>query len=217
MLDSSEKTTLDGNVVKENVKNIFIVHGTDHEPMKELKALLIDLGLNPVILHEQASGGSYTLPEKLDKHAGKIGYVFVILSPDDFGGPAGQLEQALSYEVPFDIAMSARKVVQASYRKRARQNVILEFGYFVGKLGRSRVCCLYKGNVELPSDMHGICYVHFRHSVHEARDIIIKELKAAGYKKISEQSEIEKGNIEDSKNLKKEVEKLKDYLDRRVD
>lgn len=202
MLVSSEKTTLDENVAKQNVKDIFIVHGTDHEPMKELKALLIDLGLNPIILHEQASGGSYTLAEKLDKYAGRIDYAFVILTPDDFGGPAGLLERALSNEVPFDIAMSARKVVQNSYRKRARQNVILEFGYFVGKLGRSRVCCLYKGNVELPSDMHGIVYVPFKDSLNEAREMIVKELKAAGYEKTSEPSEIEK---------------LKDYLDRRVD
>ena len=64
---------------------------------------------------------------------------------------------------------------------RARQNVILEFGFFVGRLQRDRVCCLYNEGVELPSDMHGIVYVPFKKSVSEARDMIIKELKAAGY------------------------------------
>ena len=59
--------------------------------------------------------------------------------------------------------------------------MILEFGYFIGKLGRDRVCCLYKGDVELPSDMHGIVYIPFKDSVEEARDMIIKELREAGY------------------------------------
>jgi len=66
-------------------------------------------------------------------------------------------------------------------KPRARQNVVLEFGYFMGLLGRDRVCCLYKGNVELPSDMHGIVYISFKESVTEVRNKIIKELKAAGY------------------------------------
>jgi len=65
--------------------------------------------------------------------------------------------------------------------KRARQNVILEFGYFMGLLGRDRVCCLYKSGVRLPSDMQGICYVNFDDSVNEAKEMITKELKAAGY------------------------------------
>jgi hypothetical protein len=65
--------------------------------------------------------------------------------------------------------------------ERARQNVILEFGYFIGKLRRDRVCCLHKGKVELPSDMQGIVYIPFKDSIEEARDMIIKELKEAGY------------------------------------
>jgi predicted nucleotide-binding protein len=59
--------------------------------------------------------------------------------------------------------------------------VVLEFGYFMGRLNRDRVCCLYKGNIELPSDMHGICYLHFNNSVNEIKQIILKELKAVGY------------------------------------
>jgi predicted nucleotide-binding protein len=57
----------------------------------------------------------------------------------------------------------------------------MEFGYFWGLIGRDRVCCLYKGDVELPSDMHGIVYIPFKKSANEARDMIIKELRAAGY------------------------------------
>ena len=42
---------------------------------------------------------------------------------------------------------------------RARQNVVLELGYFVGQLGRSRVCAVHKAGVEIPSDYHGVIYI----------------------------------------------------------
>ena len=62
-------------------KNVFIVHGRDHKPMKELKILLKEFGLNPIVLHEQPSG-SRTIVEKLEKYS-DVGYAFVILTPDD--------------------------------------------------------------------------------------------------------------------------------------
>jgi predicted nucleotide-binding protein len=157
---------------------IFIVHGHDHETMKELKALLLELGLNPIVLHEQASG-SRTIVEKLEKYS-DVGYAFVILTPDDWGGTKHDF-----FNVIDGIASNYTDLEDAFHDKelqyRARQNVVLEFGYFIGRLGRDRVCCLYKGNVELPSDMHGIEYVFFNKSVKEKRARIIKELKKAGY------------------------------------
>lgn len=60
--------------------------------------------------------------------------------------------------------------------------MVLEFGYFIGKLGRDKVCCLLKGDVERPSDMDGIVYIPFENSVKEAIDAVITELNAAGYK-----------------------------------
>ena len=143
-------------------KNTFIVHGRDQKPMKELKTMLKEFGLNPIVLHEQPSG-SRTIVEKLEKHS-DVGYAFVILTPDDVGGPSKD-----------------RKILRFEGKERARQNVILEFGFFMGRLSRDRVCCLYKGDVELPSDMHGIVYIPFKESVNEVRDKIIKELKEAGY------------------------------------
>lgn len=65
---------------------------------------------------------------------------------------------------------------------RARPNVIFEFGYFVGKLGRSRVCCLYKGDVSLPSDVSGMIYKKFANNIEDIGYSIIKDLKASGYK-----------------------------------
>jgi predicted nucleotide-binding protein len=67
------------------------------------------------------------------------------------------------------------------FKDRVRQNVILEFGYFVGRIGRNKVCCLLKGSIELPSDMNGICYFNFENSVSEVWERILKELRAAGY------------------------------------
>lgn len=148
-------------------KSVFIVHGRDHKPMKELKTMILEFGLNPIVLHEQP-GGSRTIVEKLEKYS-DVGYTFVILTPDDRGG-------TYKGKVP---VLGALELENTGFR--ARQNVILEFGYFIGKLGRERVCCLHKGNVELPSDMYGIVYIPFEESVEEIRLKVMKELKEAGY------------------------------------
>ena len=66
--------------------------------------------------------------------------------------------------------------------RRTRQNVIFEFGYFVGRLGRNRVCCLYKGDVVLPSDLDGLVYKKIDGNLDSQSFAILKELKAAGYK-----------------------------------
>ena len=100
-----------------------------------------------------------TVIEKLEKHS-DVGFAFILLTPDDKGCKGGQENNLLP---------------------RARQNVVFEFGLFVGKLGRNRVCCLYTGNVELPSDLHGLVYLPFNNSVNEIQLDIVKELRAAGY------------------------------------
>ena len=108
-----------------------------------------------------------TIIEKLEKYS-NVSYAFIILTPDDVGGNFIRYKGKLLEFSKIDF--------------RARQNVVLEFGYFIGLLGREKVCCLYKGNIELPSDMHGICYVHFQESITEVKDTILKELNAADYK-----------------------------------
>lgn len=168
------------SVVESN--NVFIVHGRTHKPMKELKAMLRKFGLNPIVLHEQPSG-SRTIVEKLEKYS-NVGYAFVILTPDDAAlgnffpvmkKIVDESKERFDASIPVDTLLPMMK-------KRARQNVVLEFGYFIGLLGRDRVCCLYKGDIELPSDMHGIVYTPFEKSIAEVKGKIIKELKAAGYK-----------------------------------
>ena len=151
-------------------KKVFIVHGRDHKPMRELKSMLSEFGLNPIVLHEQPSG-SRTIVEKLEMYS-DVGYAFVLLTPDE--------PLILSYPKKSFMVRDVWKFVKL-LPPRARQNVVLEFGYFIGILGRDRVCCLYRGNVELPSDMQGMVYIQFKKSVKERRNEIIKELKAAGY------------------------------------
>lgn len=143
---------------------VFIVHGHDEKAKNELAIFLKEIGLEPVVLHRQADEGQ-TIIEKFEKHS-DVGYAFVLLTPDEM---AYTVDQS-------DLSESERNI-----EPRARPNVIFEFGYFVGKLGRKRVCCLYKGSVKLPSDINGLLYKPFTQSIEESGYGIIKELKAAGY------------------------------------
>jgi predicted nucleotide-binding protein len=162
-------------------KNIFIVHGNDHAPMKELKTVLYELGLNPIVLDDKPSGGSNTLIEKLERYS-NVDFAFIILTPDDIGGSYAELDKAMAeFEPPFDKIMRIEELLKRRFKTRARQNVILEFGYFIAKLGRNRVCCLYKGSVDFASDMRGVMYIPFDRSVEDIRLKIMKELKDAGY------------------------------------
>ena len=152
-------------------KEVFISHGKDLKPLNELKNILVKFGLTPVVLSEQPSSGK-TVMEKLETYS-DVGYVFVILTPDDLGG---FVELGSKWSRP----QRLRKFLKTAHN-RPRQNVILEFGYFVGKLGRDRVACLLKKPVEQPSDMQGIVYLSFKESVEEIKPEILKELNAAGY------------------------------------
>jgi predicted nucleotide-binding protein len=152
-------------------REIFIAHGKDLKPLNELKAMLVDFGLKPVVLSEKPSGGK-TVIEKLEAFS-DVGFAFVILMPDDLGG---FVEMGSKWSRP----QRLRKFLKTAY-PRPRQNLILEFGFFAGKLGRDRVACLLKKPVEQPSDMQGIVYLSFKESLNEIRAEILKELEAAGY------------------------------------
>lgn len=178
---------------KSDNKRVFIVHGRDYEPVKELKAILQEVEIKPIILHEQASKGM-TIIEKLEEYS-NVEFAFILLTPDDLGAnkeevtkifsiPKGEnnMDKIKNYliDVLEDKDLKDLLLEEIDLLKdRARQNVVLEFGYFIGRISRSRVCCLYKGDIELPSDMHGICYLHFNNSVNEVKEPIIEELKAA--------------------------------------
>jgi predicted nucleotide-binding protein len=143
---------------------VFIVHGHDAGLKTDLERFLRELGLEPVVLHREVDAGA-TVIEKFEKHA-DLGFAFVLLTPDEVAYTVDQIE----------VPEPHRKT-----ERRARPNVIFEFGYFVGKLGRSRVCCLYKAGVAMPSDLNGLIYKEVGASLEPQAYSIIKELKAAGY------------------------------------
>ena len=93
--------------------------------------------------------------EKFEDHASEVGFAVVLLTADDVGSAKGA----------------------ASQNPRARQNVVLEFGFFIAKLGRNRVVALYESDVELPSDLNGVLYKPLAGNWHTA---LAKELLAAG-------------------------------------
>ena len=118
------------------------MHGHDNEAKESVARFLQKLGLEPIILHEQASGGR-TVIEKFETYSRGVVFAVVLLTPDDIGGVASE---------------------PAGFKSRARQNVIMELGYFIGRLGRMRVCALHRGSVELPSDYQGVIYVEMDHA-----------------------------------------------------
>lgn len=144
---------------------IFIVHGHDHALKTEVENFLRDIGLEPIVLHKIPDEGQ-TIIEKFEKHS-DVGYAFILLTPDE-----------IAYTI------EENKIDEKDRKKelRSRPNVIFEFGYFVGKLGRNRVCCLYKGNVTLPSDLNGLIYKKITTNIESEGFSLIKELKSAGYK-----------------------------------
>jgi predicted nucleotide-binding protein len=116
-------------------RKIFIVHGHDEGLKNEVALSLSRLSLPPIILHEQTGKGR-TIIEKFEAYS-LVPYAVVLLTPDDIGGKEAN-----------------------DLKPRARQNVVLELGYFYGTLRREFVCCLNKG-VEIPSDSLGIEYIPY--------------------------------------------------------
>jgi predicted nucleotide-binding protein len=113
-----------------------VVHGWNEAAKEKVARFLEKIHLHPVILHEQPNRGR-TIIEKFEDYS-DVAFAVVLLTPDDMGGPENSSE---------------------SQKPRARQNVILELGYFLGLLGRARVTALYEGKVEIPSDYSGVLFI----------------------------------------------------------
>ncbi len=145
----------EGKLSRIQSNKVFIVHGHDEHAKEAVARVIMKLGLEPIILHEQASR-SMTIIEKLEAHS-EVGFAVVLLTPDDVG--RGNSEPDL--------------------QPRARQNVLFELGYFVGMLGRPNTCALYKG-ITIPSDLHGLIY-HPMDAGDGWKQQLAKELKAAGF------------------------------------
>lgn len=131
-------------------RKVFIVHGHDDGMKEGVARFLSAIGFDPIILHEQPNKGR-TIIHKFREVAQTAGFAVVLLSPDD-ETTAGQ--------------------------RRARQNVILELGFFLGALGPDRVAALKKGDVETPSDFDGVIYTAYEGNWKSA---LATELQAVGY------------------------------------
>ena len=137
---------------------VFIVHGHDSKAMNELKGFIQNLNLEPILLFEQDDLGK-TIIEKFEHYARECEFAFALLTPDD------KLADELTGQEKW----------------RARQNVFIELGWFMNKLGREKVVMLYKGTVELPSDLLGVLYLPFRESIFEVSEKIRQRLSGQGF------------------------------------
>ena len=153
----------DGSKNKEEVKHknkipkVFLVHGQDHGTLRRVKEFIKeDIGMEPIVLMDEANNGK-TIPEKFEEYANECDYAIILMTPDD----------KLKYE----------GIEETIYR--ARQNVILELGYFWHKFNRKNFCVLKKGNIESPSDIQGIVYLEFKNEVEEVFYRLTKEIKAS--------------------------------------
>lgn len=144
--------------IRQAGKGVFVVHGRDTGAKDTVVRFLQNLKLAPVVLQELPDQGR-TIIEKFEDYANTAGFAIVLFTPDD----EGSLVEGINGLQP-----------------RARQNVIFELGYFIGKLGRNRACALVKGEVEMLSDYAGVLYIPFDND-DGWQFRLIKELQSAGF------------------------------------
>ena len=136
---------------------VFIVHGHDNAAKEAVARFVEKIGLEAIILHEQASSGN-TIIEKIEANS-NVGFAIVLYTACDVGASKGEKDQL---------------------KPRARQNVIFEHGYLIGKIGRKNVCHLFKSGVETPSDIEGLVYAPMDEGG-GWKYTVGKEMKACGY------------------------------------
>ncbi|HEY5536237.1 MAG TPA: nucleotide-binding protein [Ignavibacteria bacterium] len=142
---------------------IFLIHGHDTVAREQLELIIHKLGLDPYVL-ANTSGEGLTIIEALEREIGKEGearFGIVLMTPDDFG---------------YSKTEGPDKV-----QPRARQNVVLEMGMVMSRLGRKHVAILKKGHLEIPSDANGILYIPFNDHVKETVPKLADRLRASGF------------------------------------
>ena len=143
-------------------KKVFVVYGHDEGARTQLDAMLRRWGLEPIILDQLPSKGQ-TIIEKLEDYTEDVGFGVVLATPDDLGFPKDHDDQK-------------------AYR--ARQNVVLELGMLLVKLGRPKVAIILGNQVEMerPSDIQGLIYLPFKNDLQrEVGPALAKEMAAQGY------------------------------------
>ena len=152
-----DNTSLKSEIVQLDKSQVFIVHGHDEAAKTKTARFIEKLGLTPIILHEQASG-SKTVIEKIEAYS-NVGFGIVLYTPCDIG---------------------AKNEENPNLKNRARQNVVFEHGFLIGKIGRGNVCALVKDDIETPNDISGVVYVKMDNE--DAWHLkIARELRNSGY------------------------------------
>ena len=138
-----------------NMTEVFVVHGHDDLAKTKAARFIEQLGLKPIVLHEQSSSGR-TIIEKIEEYT-NVGFGIILYTACDVGGKDPD-----------------------NLKARARQNVVFEHGYLMGKIGRRNICAVVKGDIETPSDISGVVYTQMDN--HDAWHFhLAKELRSAGY------------------------------------
>lgn len=142
-------------------RKVFVVYGHDQVARTQLEAMLRRWDLDPLIIDQLESSGN-TIIEKLEEYMPQASFGIVLATPDDVGYP---------------------KDAEAGKKFRVRQNVVLEMGILLARLGRSKVAILLKNteDMEKPSDIHGLIYIPFTNDVKEATVDLAKEMNKNGY------------------------------------
>lgn len=157
--EGAKKPQMAKHAIRDIVKtSVFVVHGHDDGAKNEVARFVEQIGFKAIILHEQASAGK-TIIEKIEAYS-DVGFAVVLYTACDLG---------------------ASKKAPTAMKARARQNVVFEHGFLIGKLRRENVCALVKGDIEIPADISGIVYV----ALDDAgawKLALAKELRSSGYK-----------------------------------
>lgn len=154
---TKDSVTKDIPISKDLTNKIFIVHGHNNEIKQTVARTLSQLKLEPIILHEQAEQGR-TIIEKFEANSSDVNFAIILLTADDVG----------------------KSNKETDYKSSARQNVVFEMGYFIGKLGRNKVFLLIENGVDKPGDLDGIVYV----PIDDAdgwKLKLVRELRVVGY------------------------------------
>ena len=156
-LTKSEAPTAEKPKAPMNKSKVFIVHGHDTAAKEAAARFVENLGFKAIILHEQASSGK-TIIEKIEANS-NVGFGIVLYTPCDLGRSKEEKDQL---------------------KPRARQNVVFEHGYLMGKIGRENVCALVKGDIEKPTDISGVVYIPMDEG-DGWKLAVAKEMKKSGY------------------------------------
>ena len=150
-----------GHCSSDTNRKVFVVYGHDGNARTQLEAMLRRWDLEPIIIDQLVSSGA-TIIEKLEEHTNEVNFGIVLATPDDIG---------------------YAKDNEDKKRYRARQNVVLELGMLLAKIGRSKVAILLSQaeDMEKPSDIDGLIYIPFKDNIEETKLSLAKEMQSNGY------------------------------------